>query len=206
MFADFASGRTNILCATDLAARGLDVHVDVVVNFHMPTNALVYLSRAGRTARQGRLGRVYSLYTKHQGVIVSAVRAFLKKNIPLEGVSNSKSHMMNPRYAEWRTHKMNAIARSYVSLITQKTIPAHLERTYLHHNATWRPLFHPQTTGIHAGVPPRQQQRVMNAVTEQAVWFRRGNLQDERVVVQNLVDATRSAVYGTALAALQTVG
>ncbi|KAF8277663.1 putative ATP-dependent DEAD/H RNA helicase [Trypanosoma cruzi] len=176
MFADFASGRTNILCATDLAARGLDVHVDVVVNFHMPTNALVYLSRAGRTARQGRLGRVYSLYTKHQGVIVSAVRAFLKKNIPLEGVSNSKSHMMNPRYAEWRTHKMNAIARSYVSLITQKTIPAHLERTYLHHNATWRPLFHPQTTGIHAGVPPRQQQRVMNAVTEQAVWFRRGQL------------------------------
>ncbi|RNE99657.1 DEAD/DEAH box helicase-like protein [Trypanosoma rangeli] len=176
MFADFASGRTNILCATDLAARGLDVHVDVVVNFDMPTNALVYLSRAGRTARQGRLGKVYSLYTKHQGVIVAAVRAFLRKNLPLEGLSNWKSHMMTPRYAEWRTHKMNAIARSYVSLITQKTIPAHLERTYLHHNATWRPLFHPQTTGIHGGVPPRQQQRVMDAVMDHAVWFRRAQL------------------------------
>ncbi|ORC85935.1 ATP-dependent DEAD/H RNA helicase [Trypanosoma theileri] len=176
MFADFASGRTNILCATDLASRGLDVHVDIVINFDMPTNALVYLSRAGRTARQGRLGRVYSLYNKQQGVIVSAVRAFLHKNIPLEGVSNWKTHMTTPRYSEWRTHKTNAIARAYVSLITQKTIPAHLERTYLHHNATWRPIFHPRTAGVHGGVPPRQQQRIMDAVTSQAVWFRRGQL------------------------------
>nr|6YXX_EB Chain EB, DEAD-box helicase, putative [Trypanosoma brucei brucei]6YXY_EB Chain EB, mt-LAF2 [Trypanosoma brucei brucei] len=176
MFADFASGRTNILCSTDVAARGLDLHVDFVVNFDMPTNALTYLSRAGRTARQGRLGQVYSLYTKRQGVIVSAVRAFLQKQLPLEGISNWKRHMMEPRYAEWRTHKLNAIARSYVSLITQKTIPAHLERTYLRHNATWRPLFHPQTTGVHGGVPPRQQQRVMDAITWKAVCFRRGLL------------------------------
>ncbi|KAH9586318.1 Helicase [Trypanosoma melophagium] len=176
MFADFASGRTNILCATDLASRGLDVHVDMVINFDMPTNALVYLSRAGRTARQGRLGRVYSLYNKQQGVIVSAVRAFLQKSIPLEGVSNWKTHMTTPRYSEWRTHKTNAIARAYVSLITQKTIPAHLERTYLRHNATWRPIFHPRTAGMHGGVPPRQQQRIMDAVTAQAVWFRRGQL------------------------------
>uniref|UniRef100_G0U8H0 DEAD-box helicase (C-terminal),putative n=1 Tax=Trypanosoma vivax (strain Y486) TaxID=1055687 RepID=G0U8H0_TRYVY len=176
MFSDFASGRTNILCATDVAARGLDLHIDVVINFNMPTNALSYLSRAGRTARQGRLGRVYSLYTKRQGVIVSAIRAFLQHQVPLEGVSNWKQHMTRPRYAEWRTHKMNAIARSYISLITQKTIPAHLERTYLRHNATWRPLFHPQTSGVHGGVPPRQQQRIMDAVMRHAVWFRRGIL------------------------------
>lgn len=172
-YADFASGRTNILCTTDLTARGLDLHVDVVVNFDMPTNALTYLSRAGRTARMGREGRVYSLYGKQQGVMVSAVRAFVRKSIPLEGISNQKPHMTQPRYAEWRTHKINALARSYVSLITSKTIPAHLERTYIRHNATWRPIFHPRGTGMHAGVAPRQQQKVMDRVMSQAVWFRR---------------------------------
>lgn len=176
MYADFAAGRTNILCATDLAARGLDLHVDVVINFDVPTNALAYLSRSGRTARMGREGQVLSLYHKHQGVIVTAIRAFLKHSIPMEGLTNRKSDLMQPRYAEWRTHKMNALARSYVSLITRKAIPAHLERTYVHHNATWRPVFHPQTTGVHGGVAPRQQQKLMDRVMEQAVWFRREQL------------------------------
>ncbi|AYU76528.1 DEAD/DEAH box helicase-like protein [Leishmania donovani] len=176
MYADFASGRTNILCATDLAARGLDLHVDMVINFDVPTNALAYLSRSGRTARMGREGQVLNLYNKHQGVIVSAIKAFLKDNLPMEGLTNRKADMMQPRYAEWRTHKINALARSYVSLITRKTIPAHLERTYVHHNATWRPVFHPQKTGIHGGVAPRQQQKLMDRVREQAVWFRRGQL------------------------------
>ncbi|KAG5511062.1 hypothetical protein GH5_07268 [Leishmania sp. Ghana 2012 LV757] len=176
MYADFASGRTNILCATDLAARGLDLHVDMVINFDVPTNALTYLSRSGRTARMGREGQVLNLYNKHQGVIVSVIKAFLKDNLPMEGLTNRKSDMMQPRYAEWRTHKINALARSYVSLITRKTIPAHLERTYVHHNATWRPVFHPQKTGIHGGVAPRQQQKLMDRIMEQAVWFRRGQL------------------------------
>ncbi|KAI5690721.1 DEAD [Leishmania braziliensis] len=176
MYADFASGRTNILCATDLAARGLDLHVDVVINFDVPTNALTYLSRCGRAARMGREGQVLNLYKKHQGVIISAIKAFLKDNLPMEGLTNYKPDMMQPRYAEWRTHKINALARSYVSLITRKTIPAHLERTYVHHNATWRPVFHPQKAGIHGGVAPRQQQKLMDRVMEQAVWFRRGQL------------------------------
>ncbi|KAK7197075.1 DEAD/DEAH box helicase-like protein [Novymonas esmeraldas] len=176
MYADFAAGRTNILCATDVAARGLDLHVDLVVNFDVPTNALAYLSRGGRAARMGREGQVLSLYTKQQGVVVAAVKAFLHANVPLEGITNRKTDMTQPRYAEWRTHKMNALTRSYVSLITRKTIPAHLERTYIHHNATWRPIFHPSTTGVHGGVAPRQQQRLMDRVMEQAVWFRRGQL------------------------------
>ncbi|KAL7700537.1 DEAD/DEAH box helicase-like protein [Lotmaria passim] len=176
MYADFASGRTNVLCATDVAARGLDVHVDLVINFDVPTNALTYLSRSGRAARMGREGQVCNLYNKHQGVIVSAIKAFLKNNIPMEGMSNNKSDMMTPRYAEWRQHKINALTRSYVSLITRRTIPAHLERTYIHHNATWRPIFHPRTTGMHGGVPPRQQQKLMDRVMEQAVNFRRGQL------------------------------
>lgn len=176
MFADFCSGRTNILCATDLAARGIDIHVDMVINFDMPTNALVYLSRAGRTSRMGRLGRVCSLFTKYQGTIVATIKSFVSHAIPLEGVTNQKALMTTPRYAEWKTHKINALTRSYVSMVTQKTIPAHLERSYVHHNATWRPLFHPQTITHHAGVPPRRQQKVMDRIRKVAVWYRRSQL------------------------------
>lgn len=176
MFADFCSGRTNIMCATDLAARGLDIHVDMVINFDMPTNALVYLSRAGRASRMGRLGRVCSFYSKYQGTIVATIQSFVKHRLPLEGITNRKDLMTTPRYAEWKTHKTNSLTRAYVSMITQKTIPAHLERSYVHHNATWRPLFHPQTIGHHGGVPPRRQQKVMDRIREMAVWYRRGQL------------------------------
>lgn len=99
MYTAFASGEINVLCTTDLAARGLDLHVDVIINVDMPTNALVYLSRGGRTARMGRTGIMYSLYTKQQGVMVHALKAFLHKQLPLEGMSNHSISMTTPRYA-----------------------------------------------------------------------------------------------------------
>eukprot|EP00796_Vickermania_ingenoplastis_P011989 gene11990-8261_t len=207
MYADFCAGRTNILCATDLAARGLDTHVDLVINFDMPTNALTYLSRAGRTSRMGRRGRVCSLYTKFQGTVVNAIKAFVERRQPLEGITNNGAEMSTPRYAEWRTHKIDALSRAYVSMITNKAIPAHLERSYVHHNVTWRPLFHPQTIKAgHAGVPPRQQQRIMDRAMFDAVQFRRRQMarrkggrakfgsRDPRRGVWNDVGDVRSAV------------
>lgn len=172
----WASGECNILCSTDLMSVGVDVPVDVVINFDTPTNASVYLSRAGRTGRMGRPGTVISLFLKKERTIAAALRAFTKKRIPLEGVSNNALAMQRPRYAEWRMNRIDKIARQYVSLITHKTIPAHLEKTYLKHNATWRPLFHPKTVGIHAGVPPAQQHKVMDRVARDALWYRREQL------------------------------
>lgn len=176
MFCRFASGECEILCTTDLLSRGLDMHVDVVINFDMPTNAIAYLSRVGRVGRMGRKGDVVSLYTKHQATIVNAIRTFAKGGIPLHEVSNGDLHMNRPRYQDWRKNKINAISRSYVSMITTKTIPAHLERTYLRHNATWRPIYRPETAHIHGGVPPRQQAKIMEKVVRAAVDYRRAML------------------------------
>lgn len=59
---DFRNGDVEILLATDLAARGLDIdHVQTVVNFEMPSQIETYIHRIGRTARAGRGGRSCTL-------------------------------------------------------------------------------------------------------------------------------------------------
>jgi ATP-dependent RNA helicase DeaD len=58
----FKSGRMDILVATDVASRGIDiVHVDCVINYDVPDDPLIYFHRVGRTARAGRAGRSYTL-------------------------------------------------------------------------------------------------------------------------------------------------
>jgi superfamily II DNA/RNA helicase len=63
----FSTGRTRVLVATDVAARGLHVDdVDLVVHFDPPNDHKDYLHRSGRTARAGATGTVVSLVEPHQ--------------------------------------------------------------------------------------------------------------------------------------------
>ncbi len=61
----FRNGRSNLLVATDVAARGLDVDaIDLVIQDDMPANSEVYVHRVGRTGRAGREGRSILLISK----------------------------------------------------------------------------------------------------------------------------------------------
>ncbi|BET03025.1 ATP-dependent RNA helicase [Nesidiocoris tenuis] len=62
--AQFKSNRVNLLVATDLASRGLDIPlVELVINYNVPNAVKNYIHRVGRTARAGRLGYAITLVT-----------------------------------------------------------------------------------------------------------------------------------------------
>jgi superfamily II DNA/RNA helicase len=72
--AAFASGRTRVLVATDVAARGIHVDdVDLVVHYDPPNDHKDYLHRSGRTARAGATGTVVSLVEHHQKADVARI-------------------------------------------------------------------------------------------------------------------------------------
>ncbi|KAF0298003.1 putative ATP-dependent RNA helicase DDX46 [Amphibalanus amphitrite] len=62
---DFKSGKINLLIATSVAARGLDVkHLTLVVNYDCPNHYEDYVHRCGRTGRAGNKGRAYTFLTE----------------------------------------------------------------------------------------------------------------------------------------------
>ncbi|KAL3624638.1 DEAD-box ATP-dependent RNA helicase 53, mitochondrial [Castilleja foliolosa] len=63
----FREGRVNVLVATDVAARGLDVpNVDLVVHYELPNNSETFVHRSGRTGRAGKKGSAILIYSTHQ--------------------------------------------------------------------------------------------------------------------------------------------
>ena len=65
----FKSGKTPILIATDVAARGIDVeNIDAVFNFDLPQDTEYYIHRIGRTGRAGKTGAAYTLISGRKQV------------------------------------------------------------------------------------------------------------------------------------------
>jgi len=88
----FREHRFQVLVATDIAARGIDVEkVSHVINFDMPGTVDAYTHRIGRTGRSEREGKGYTFVTNDDVALVRAVEAKIGENIPrrtVEGIAD----------------------------------------------------------------------------------------------------------------------
>lgn len=78
----FRGGSRDILVATDVAARGLDIpSVDLVLNYDLPPDSKTYVHRVGRTARAGKSGVAISLVTQYDIEIFQRIERALGKKL-----------------------------------------------------------------------------------------------------------------------------
>jgi ATP-dependent RNA helicase RhlE len=80
--ADFKSGKTTVLVATDVASRGLDIEgLPQVINFDVPHSSEDYVHRIGRTGRAGLPGEAISLVAPQDHDAMAAIERLIKKRI-----------------------------------------------------------------------------------------------------------------------------
>jgi ATP-dependent RNA helicase RhlE len=79
---DFKSGKTHVLVATDIAARGLDIEqLPVVINFDLPMVAEDYIHRIGRTGRAGAEGQAVSLVSYDEMDQLRGIQRLIKTDM-----------------------------------------------------------------------------------------------------------------------------
>lgn len=84
----FKTGAANLLVASDVAARGLDIpDVSHVFNYDVPHHADDYVHRIGRTGRAGRLGTAISIVSKHDVKSLDAIIKLIGRDVPWLGPS-----------------------------------------------------------------------------------------------------------------------
>ena len=85
--ADFKAGELQVLVATDIAARGIDIdQLPHVVNFEMPNVPEDYVHRIGRTGRAGAQGEAISLVCLDEEIFLRDIERLIKRSIPRETV------------------------------------------------------------------------------------------------------------------------
>src|SRR5271165_5612454 len=79
----FRGGKFDVLIATDLASRGIDVaDISHIINYDVPEDPEVYIHRVGRTARMGAKGKAFTLISSDQGDELTKVENLINMIIP----------------------------------------------------------------------------------------------------------------------------
>jgi ATP-dependent RNA helicase DeaD len=100
----FRSGKADLLVATDVAARGLDIEqLSHVVNYDVPASAEAYVHRIGRTGRAGRAGTAITLAEPREHRLLRSIESFTRQKIEVATV---------PTVAELRARRLDVTRAS----------------------------------------------------------------------------------------------
>merc|ERR1712029_1329948 len=97
----FKDRNRSILIATDVASRGLDIpHVDVVLNYDIPTHSKDYIHRVGRTARAGRAGKAITFVSQYDIELYQRIEKLLGKKLDEYPTKSEEVMVLGERVAE----------------------------------------------------------------------------------------------------------
>jgi ATP-dependent RNA helicase DeaD len=113
----FRDGASELLVATDVAARGLDIeHVSHVVNFDVPQSPDAYIHRTGRTGRAGREGVAITLAEAREHRLLRNIEQVTKRKISVESV---------PTVHDLRTRRLELTRSSLEELLVSGKLDAY---------------------------------------------------------------------------------
>jgi ATP-dependent RNA helicase DeaD len=111
----FRSGSADVLVATDVASRGIDIpQVECIVNYDVPQDALIYFHRVGRTARAGKPGKSYTFVSSEDSDDFARVLSLTKAPIkPLREQDGGRTFQV-PQDSDdsWRRRRYRSKPRS----------------------------------------------------------------------------------------------
>lgn len=126
--ADFKSGKTRVLVATDIAARGIDIfQLSHVVNYDLPNEPETYVHRIGRTGRAGLSGEAISFCDFDEKAYLKDIQKLIGKEIPEVGDNPYPMQVFEPRVPQTRTRPPRE-ERNAKMLAKQKGRPAGVRR------------------------------------------------------------------------------
>ena len=92
------TGAINVLVATDVAARGLDIKgIDLVINIDMARNGDDYVHRVGRTGRAGETGLAISLITSTEWNLMNSIERYLKTTFERRSIKGLRGDWKGPK-------------------------------------------------------------------------------------------------------------
>lgn len=107
---DFSNKKFQILLATDIAARGIDIKdLNWVFNYSLPKSSIYYLHRSGRVARAGRKGIVYNLISSRDAGFIDKINEAIKSQslMKIDFISKDMKEVRKKTSDKKKSHKKN---------------------------------------------------------------------------------------------------
>jgi ATP-dependent RNA helicase DeaD len=142
----FRKGKFDVLIATDLASRGIDVaDISHIINYDVPEDPEVYVHRVGRTARMGAQGKAFTFIAKDQGDELTKIENLINMVVPQATVEGFEP---SPPPADWTDEKPVFGAPTEPA----KPVVSRFERPY---GSTGTAPVSPGASGQPIALPPR---------------------------------------------------